>query len=100
MPHRSLAPRLTDIVEAIERIRHIVDGLSYEGFEADGEKQWAVQRGIEIISEFRVDTRQIPDLPNEANARTADSGMNRRVYRIVRDAALDGETLRLMANLS
>ena len=41
--------------------------------------------------EFRVDTRQIPDLPNEANARTADSGMNRRVYRAVKDAALDGE---------
>lgn len=41
--------------------------------------------------EFRVDTRQIPDLPNEANARTADSGMNRRVYRAVKDAALDGD---------
>ena len=51
MPHRSLAPRLTDIVEAIERIRHIVSGLSFEDFEADGEKQWAVQRGVEIISE-------------------------------------------------
>lgn len=41
--------------------------------------------------EFRVDTRMIPDLPNEANARTADSGMNRRVYRAVKDAALDGD---------
>lgn len=44
-----------------------------------------------VTYEFRVDTRQIPDLPNEANARTADSGMNRRVYRTVRDAALDGD---------
>lgn len=51
MEHRSLAPRLTDIVEAIERIRHIVGNLTFEAFEADYEKQWAVQRGIEILSE-------------------------------------------------
>ena len=44
-----------------------------------------------VTYEFRVDTRQIPELPNEANARTADSGLNRRVYRAVKDAALDGD---------
>ena len=51
MPRRSAAPRLSDIIEAIERIRQIVGNLTYEGFEADGEKQWAVQRGVEIVSE-------------------------------------------------
>ena len=68
MPRRSLAPRLTDIVEAIDRIRHIVDGLTYKDFEADGVKQWAVQRGVEIISEASrhlTDTLKLlhPELP-------------------------------------
>jgi hypothetical protein len=40
--------------------------------------------------EFRVDTRTIPELPNEANARADDAGINRRVYRLVKDSALDG----------
>jgi uncharacterized protein with HEPN domain len=51
MPSRSLAPRLSDIIEAIERIGRIAKDLTFEDFEADGEKQWAIQRGIEIISE-------------------------------------------------
>jgi uncharacterized protein with HEPN domain len=48
---RSLAPRLTDIVESIERIRGVLNDLSLEGFEADWQKQWLVERGVEIISE-------------------------------------------------
>lgn len=51
MPTRSNIPRLTDIVEAIERIRAIMDDVMLEAFEADWQKQWLVERGVEIISE-------------------------------------------------
>ena len=47
----SLAPRLTDIVEAIENIRSETAGVSLDVFEADWRKRWLVERGIEIISE-------------------------------------------------
>jgi uncharacterized protein with HEPN domain len=51
MTQRRQAPRLTDMIEAIERVRHVMGNLDLQGFEADWEKQWLVQRGIEIISE-------------------------------------------------
>jgi len=51
MPARSSVPRLTDIVEAIERVRSIIASLTLEAFEADWQKQWLVERGVEIISE-------------------------------------------------
>jgi len=40
--------------------------------------------------EFRVDTRKIPDLPTDANARPSDAAKQRRVYKSVRNAAMDG----------
>jgi uncharacterized protein with HEPN domain len=51
MAASSLAPRLTDILEAIERIRAEMAGVSIEAFEADWRKRWLVERGVEIISE-------------------------------------------------
>jgi uncharacterized protein with HEPN domain len=51
MAARSLAPRLTDIIEAIDHIRSEMAGVSIEAFEADWRKQWLVERGVEIISE-------------------------------------------------
>jgi uncharacterized protein with HEPN domain len=51
MSERLLSPRLEDIIEAIERIRHVLDGVALEAFEQDWEKRWLVERGIEIISE-------------------------------------------------
>jgi uncharacterized protein with HEPN domain len=42
---RSLIPRLTDIIEAIERIHAVLGDTPLDVFEAD----W--QRGVEIISE-------------------------------------------------
>ena len=51
MPDRSLIPCLTDIVEAIERIRGILAGATLDVFEADWQKRWLVERGVEIISE-------------------------------------------------
>jgi uncharacterized protein with HEPN domain len=35
MAHRTLIPRLTDIVEAIERIRSILTDVTLDAFEAD-----------------------------------------------------------------
>ena len=51
MIERIVTPRLADIIEAIERIRHVLDGVTLEAFEQNWEKRWLVERGIEIISE-------------------------------------------------
>lgn len=51
MPGRSLIPRLTDIVQASERIRALLRHTPLDAFEADWQKQWLIERGIEIISE-------------------------------------------------
>jgi uncharacterized protein with HEPN domain len=51
MPARSSLPRLTDIIEAIERIRSVLASVTLEAFEADWQKRWLVERGVEIISE-------------------------------------------------
>jgi uncharacterized protein with HEPN domain len=51
MAVRSLIPRLTDIIEAIELIRSEMTGVTLEGFEPDRRKRWVVERGVEIISE-------------------------------------------------
>jgi uncharacterized protein with HEPN domain len=47
----TLTPWLTDIVEAAARLRMLVTDVSLEEFEADWQKQWLVERGVEIISE-------------------------------------------------
>jgi uncharacterized protein with HEPN domain len=51
MTNRNLIPRLTDIVEAVEHIRSVIAGVSLDDFEADWQKRWLVERGVEIISE-------------------------------------------------
>jgi uncharacterized protein with HEPN domain len=51
MTERIVAPRLADIIEAIERIRRVLNGVTLEAFEQNWEKRWLVERGIEIISE-------------------------------------------------
>jgi uncharacterized protein with HEPN domain len=51
MNARSLIPRLTDIIEAIERIQGVLKDISLETFEKDWQRQWLVERGVEIISE-------------------------------------------------
>ena len=57
MARSSVTPYLTDIVEAIERIRDKVGNTALEAFELDWEKQWIVERGIEIVSEA---SRRLP----------------------------------------
>jgi len=51
MADRSLVLRLTDIIEAIERIHSVVNRLSLEEFENSWEHQWLAERGVLIISE-------------------------------------------------
>ena len=58
MVARSLIPRLTDIIEAIERVNGVLADVSLEAFESDWQRQWLVERGIEIISEA---SRHLPD---------------------------------------
>jgi len=48
---RDLFLRLTDVIEAIERIRGVLGEMSLEAFEGDWQKQWLVERGVEIVSE-------------------------------------------------
>ena len=58
MVARSLIPRLTDIIEAIERINGVLADVSLEAFENDWRRKWLIERGIEIISEA---SRHLPD---------------------------------------
>ena len=51
MAARSLIPRLTDIIEAIERIHSVLGDMPLDVFETDWQRQWLVERGVEIISE-------------------------------------------------
>jgi uncharacterized protein with HEPN domain len=46
------------MVEAIERIRQILDDTPLDAFERDWEQQWLVERGVEIVSEA---SRHLPD---------------------------------------
>ncbi len=50
--------RLTDIFEAIERVRTVTAGIALEALEGDWEKKWLAERGVEIISEA---SRHLPD---------------------------------------
>jgi uncharacterized protein with HEPN domain len=63
MAERIISPRLADIVDAIEHIRTVLDGVSLEEFEQDWQKRWLVERGIQIISEAS------RHLPNDLKAR-------------------------------
>jgi uncharacterized protein with HEPN domain len=55
---RSLIPRLSDIIEAIERINGVLADVSLDAFENDWQLQWLVERGVAIISEA---SRHLPD---------------------------------------
>jgi uncharacterized protein with HEPN domain len=51
MTKHTASPYLTDIVDAIARVRGLLSDMPLEAFKADWEKQWAIERGVEIISE-------------------------------------------------
>ncbi len=54
------------MLEAIERIRLVLGDITLEAFEADWERQWLVERGVEIVSEAS------RHLPSELKARHPD----------------------------
>lgn len=58
MATHSLIPRLTDMIEAIARIRSVIAETSLEAFETDWQKRWLVERGFEILSEA---SRHLPN---------------------------------------
>jgi uncharacterized protein with HEPN domain len=55
---RSPILRLSDIIEAVERIRSVLGDMPLDVFENEWQAQWLVERGIEIISEA---SRHLPD---------------------------------------
>ncbi|MFM9889980.1 MAG: DUF86 domain-containing protein [Rickettsiales bacterium] len=55
---RTLAARLADMADAITEIEYILRTHTYESFAIEKSLQWAVERGLEIISEA---SRAIPD---------------------------------------
>jgi uncharacterized protein with HEPN domain len=68
MALRSPVPRLTDIIEAIERVQSVLGQVSLEAFETDWQRRWLVERGVEIISEasrhLPIDLKaRHPDIP-------------------------------------
>jgi hypothetical protein len=75
MTERIVAPRLADIIEAIERIRRVLDGVTLEAFEQNWEKRWLVERGIEIISEA---SRHLTDDIKERRTTVAKSSRDRQ----------------------
>jgi uncharacterized protein with HEPN domain len=50
--------RLNDIIDAIEQIEFLVEGLAFPGFVQDRVKRAAFERFLEIISE---ESRHLPD---------------------------------------
>lgn len=58
MNSRDLVSCLQDILEVIDAIEQFIDGVSYEDFLNNREKQFAVERGIERIGEA---VKNIPD---------------------------------------
>ena len=72
MIERIVTPRLADIIEAIERIRRVLDGVTLEAFEQSWEKRWLVERGIEVISEA---SRHLTDRHKGASNRGSVVGL-------------------------
>lgn len=66
MSDQSSNVHLNDIIEAIERVRQSLGDIKLEAFETDWQRQWLVERGVEIISEA---SRRLPD---ELKARHPD----------------------------
>jgi uncharacterized protein with HEPN domain len=56
LPSTILRP--TDMVQAIERMKNLMDGVTLDAFGDDWQRQWLVERGVEIVSEA---SRHLPD---------------------------------------
>jgi hypothetical protein len=60
-------PRLTDIVESTARIRGLMTKVTLAMFESGWQRQWLVERGVEISEA----SRRLPDEPKAAGIRIA-----------------------------
>lgn len=49
MAARSSILRLSDIIEAIERIRTVLGHMPLDVFETEWQTQWLVERGVESV---------------------------------------------------
>jgi len=58
MAESAADPYLDDIIQAINRVRHVVGDMPLAAFKSDWQKQWLVERGVEIVSEA---SRRLPD---------------------------------------
>jgi uncharacterized protein with HEPN domain len=58
MQRPSTILRPTDMVQAIERMKNLMDGVTLDAFGDDWQRQWLVERGVEIVSEA---SRHLPD---------------------------------------
>jgi uncharacterized protein with HEPN domain len=55
---RQYADALRDILDAISKAQQFVEGINFDTFQANDEKNFAVTRALEIIGEA---VKQIPD---------------------------------------
>ncbi len=51
MPVLTLRYRLHHVLDAIDRIRRRMAGVTFEAYQGDGDLQWMIERGVLIISE-------------------------------------------------
>lgn len=58
MARSSVTLRLAEIIEAIDRLHEVVGGASFDALEGDWQRQWLIERGLEIISEA---SRRLPE---------------------------------------
>lgn len=58
MTEHTGAPYLIDIIDAIDRVRTALGDMSLDDLKTDWEKQWVIERGVEIISEA---SRRLPE---------------------------------------
>ena len=56
MTERIVARRLADIIEAIERIRRVLDGVTLEAFEQNWEKRWRLSAELKSFPKRVTDT--------------------------------------------
>ena len=57
MTQRIVAPRLADIIEAIARIRRVLDGVTLEAFEQNWEKRRLLNVELKLFSRRAVISR-------------------------------------------
>lgn len=58
MARSSVILCLAEMIEAIDRLHELVGDASFDALEGDWQRQWLIERGLEIISEA---SRRLPE---------------------------------------